>query len=155
MTFHRFLAVTSALVVATALATPSYAQENGSEKSPANKKLNKAELAQYQAMSALVDAVMAGKQPAPADVKLKFDNHFAKSATNIFVPYVLEISSGRLASFPVAMYVRAVQKASAAATDKKKDYSFENVYFFADSKSVVSTGPDTSEISRALDLAPG
>ena len=156
MVFARAFGVASACVLMAALATPSYAQEKGQDKSPDKMKLNRAEMAQYQALRTLVDAVMAGKQPAPADVTLKFQNHFVRSATNVFVPYVLEISSGKFSSFPVAMYVRAVQKPGAAAAGKKpNEYPFENIYFFADSKSLASTGSDTAEVSRALDLPAG
>ena len=57
----------------------------------------------------------AGKQPAPADVKLKFQNHFLKSSKNVYIPYVLEVSGGTFSSYPVTMYVRAVRKADAGA----------------------------------------
>ena len=168
MAFDRALAVVSALALAVAVASPSSAQDKAQEKSAEKTKLNKAEMAQYQSLHTLVDAVMAGKQRAPADFKLKFQNHFVKSTRTVFVPYVLEISAGKLSSFPVAMYVRAVRKSTAAgamtpaetsktpAPEKKAaDYPFENIYFLADAKSLVSTGPDTLELSRALDLAAG
>jgi hypothetical protein len=168
MTFDRALAVASVLAFAMTVASPSYAQDKAQEKPPEKTKLNKAEMAQYQSVHALVDAVMAGKQPPPADFPLKFQNHFMKSARSVFVPYVLEIGSGKLDSFPVAMYVRAVRRSAAGAatpaegskapaqTEKKAaEYPFENIYFLADAKSLVSTGPETVAVTRALDLAPG
>jgi hypothetical protein len=166
MIFDRALAVASVLAFAITAASSSYAQDKAQEKPPEKTKLNKAEMAQYQSLHTLVDDVMAGKQPAPADFKLKFQNHFVKSTTSVFVPYVLEISSGKLSSFPVSMYVRAVRKSaggsaapaegSKAPADKKApDYAFENIYFLPDAKSLVSTGPDTMVLNRALDLAAG
>ncbi len=58
---------------------------------------------------------MAGKQPAPADVKLKFQHHFLKSSKNVYIPYMLEVSGGTFSSYPVTMYVRAVRKPEAGA----------------------------------------
>jgi hypothetical protein len=98
---------------------------------------------------------MAGKESAPSDVKLRFQNHFIRSATNVFVPYVLEISAGRLTSFPVAMYVRAVQKTPAPEGTKPSEYPFTDLYFHASSKTIPSTGQDTAEVVRALELPPG
>ena len=70
---------------------------------------------EYIALNELVDAVTAGKQPAPADVKLKFQHHFLKSSKNVYIPYMLEVSGGTFSSYPVTMYVRAVRKPEAGA----------------------------------------
>ena len=44
---------------------------------------------------ALVDAVAAGKQPAPSDVKLTWHNHFLLTGkTDIYVPYTLDFEPG-------------------------------------------------------------
>ena len=64
------------------------------------RKLSKDELASYDAMNALVNSVMSGKQPAPADVKLTFRNHFLKSDNNLYVPYTVEIEPGKLTTTP-------------------------------------------------------
>ena len=63
----------------------------------------------------------AGKQPAPADVKLKFQHHFLKSNKNVYIPYILEISGGTFSSYPVTMYVRAVRKPEAGAAPAARD----------------------------------
>lgn len=163
MTFRRAFASAVAFTFTATLATVSYAQDKSQEEMT----LKKPEMAQYQALNALVDAVMAGKEPAPADFKLTFQNHFVKSSTGVFIPYVVEIRPGKLSSFPVAVYVRAVAKpgtAAAATTtgsqpraaaEKKPDYAFTDVYFFTDSKRLRSTGADTTEFSRAMQLPPG
>ena len=109
---------------------------------------------------------MAGKQPAPADLKLTFQHHFLKSDKNVYVPYIVEISGGKFSSFPVTMYVRAVQKACgrrdpqlpasgtpAKAGDSPPDWPFADVYFLTE-KNITTTG-DVSEIGRALELPPG
>ncbi len=152
MAFRRAFRVGAAwLVVAAVGVVPGYAQDNPLEEM----KLKKPELAQYQALNTLVDAVMAGKEPAPADAKLKVQHRFVKSTTNMFVPYVVEISSGTFGSFPVAVYVRAVQKPSAAPAAKTADHAFTDVYFLADAKALRSTGTDSAEFSRGLQLPPG
>jgi hypothetical protein len=152
MTWLRVVATLAAFWI---VASPSYGQEKLAESAPAKLKLSKAQMSQYQSLTELVDSVMAGKESAPSDVKLRFQNHFIKSATNVFVPYVLEISAGRLTSFPVAMYVRAVQKAPAPEGTTPSEYPFTDLYFHASSKTIPSTGQDTAEVVRALELPPG
>src|SRR5687768_13196296 len=104
MSLRRPTVLTFGLLFAIHGAAAVFAQNKPQEEP----KLTKPQLAQLQTLSALVDAVMAGKEPAPADAKLKANYHFVKSTTNIFVPYLVEVSSGRFASLPVAVYVRAV-----------------------------------------------
>ena len=74
-------------------------------------KLSKAEMSQFKALSGLVDAIAAAKEPAPSDVKLSVQNHFIRLATNVFVPYVLEIEGGQFTSFPVALYSEPSERA--------------------------------------------
>jgi hypothetical protein len=123
-------------------------------------KLTKPQLEQLEALSTLVDEVMAGKEAAPADAKLQAHYHFVKSTTNIFVPYLVEVTSNRFTSFPVAVYVRAVQKGagappSAAGTAKTVEYPFTDLYFLSDAKMLRPTGADTAEFNRGLQLPPG
>ena len=80
------------------------------------RKLSNDERKEYVALNETVDAVSGGKQPAPADVKLKFQNHFLKSNENVYVPYIVEVSGGKFSSFPVTMYIRAAQKGAAPVT---------------------------------------
>ena len=90
MAFRRASAIATALAVVmgmAALASPSFAQEK--------RKLSKDELSQYEAIHGTVDAVIAGKQPAPADVKVGFRNHFLKSGEDIYIPYTVELEPGR------------------------------------------------------------
>jgi hypothetical protein len=144
------------------VAPPGSAQEKaGQEKQAAQEKqaeamkLKKPEMTQYKALASLVDAVSAGKEPAPADVKLRLRPQFVKSTAGVYAPYVLEISSGRFTSFPVAIYVRAVSKSAPAAVDGKANYPFDDIYFINDAKSLRSAGGDVFEFSRGLQLPPG
>jgi len=155
MNFRRALAVIGGLALTAFLATPLLAQDK--EKPQQQRKLSNDERREYVALNELVDAVSAGKQPAPADLKLTFQHHFLKSNTNVYVPYILEIDGGAFTSFPVTMYVRAVQKGAPAPTvkpgEKPADFPFADVYFLTQT-SLKTTG-SVAEIGRALELAPG
>ena len=160
MSFRRVLAVAGALVVAVSASVPAYAQDKKPAPEQQQRKLTNDERDDYRALSTLVDDVMSGKQPAPADVKIKFQNHFLKSSKNVYVPYMLELSGAKFSSFPVTMYVRAVQKAAAGAAPPppakpgvEMNWPFADVYFLTE-KNITSTG-DVAELGRALELPPG
>jgi len=160
MTFRRAFAAVGALALVASLTPGAYAQNKAQEQAQAQRKLSNDERREYTALNDLVDAVMAGKQPAPADVKLKFQHHFLKSSDNVYVPYIIEVTGGTFSSFPVAMYVRAVKTAPAGAApaaakagDKPADWPFADVYFLAETS--VKTAGDVTEVARALALTPG
>jgi hypothetical protein len=170
MKFRRVFAVIGALTLTASIA-PAYAQyaqpEKGQEQPQQQRKLSNDERREYIALNELVDAVAAGKQPAPADLKLKFQNHFLKSNQNVYIPYILEISDGTFSSFPVTMYVRAVQKSPGGATgtsatvakpgdklgDKPADWPFADVYFLSEKN--ITTAGNAAQVARALELPPG
>jgi hypothetical protein len=163
MDFRRALTVFGAVVIA-ATSVPMYGQDRGQAPSQGTpqppqerKKLSKEDLQSYEAMNTLVNNVVAGKQPAPADVKLTFHNHFLKSSQNIYIPYTVDVEPGKLTNGPVAMYVRAVSKNAAAApapADKgktdarggKSTYAFEDVYILP------QVG---AQVERAMELPGG
>jgi hypothetical protein len=167
MSFRRVFAVAVALILAGSATSLTYAQgapgAQGKPQAPEQqqqRKLSNEERDDYRALSALVDDVMSGKQPAPADVKLKFQNHFLKSSKNVYVPYMLELSGAKFSSFPVTMYVRAVQKPAAGAAPAapakpgvEMTWPFADVYFLTE-KNITANG-DVAELGRALELAPG
>lgn len=160
MSFRRVFAVAGALFLATSVSLPAYAQNKQPAPEQQQRKLSNDEKRDYIALNELVDAVMAGKQPAPADVKLKFQNHFLKSSKNVYVPYLLDVSGGTFTSYPVTMYVRAVRKPEAgaaapapAAKGVETNWPFADVYFLTE-KSLTTVG-DVAQLGRALELAPG
>ncbi len=104
----KFRRAFGTLAIAAFFAVPTFGQDK--EQAQQQRKLSNDERREYLAVNELVDAVAAGKQPAPADLKLKFQHHFLKSNKNVYIPYITEISGGKFSSFPVTMYVRAVQK---------------------------------------------
>jgi starvation-inducible outer membrane lipoprotein len=72
MTFCRVFAAAGALALAASISVPANAQDKQPAPEQQQRKLSNDERKEYVALNELVDAVMAGKQPAPADVKLKF-----------------------------------------------------------------------------------
>jgi hypothetical protein len=160
MSFRRVLVIAGAVVVVASPAVPAYAQDKKPDaEQQQQRKLSNDERREYVALNELVDAVMADKQPAPADVKLTFRNHFLKSNKNVYIPYMLEVGGGTFSSYPVTMYVRAVLKADAGAAPAPAtkgvdtNWPFADVYFL-DEKNLTTAG-DVSELGRALELPPG
>lgn len=157
MSLRRVRILTAGLLFVVVCAAGVSAQNKPKEEPL---KLTKPQMEQLEALSGLVDAVMAGKEAAPADAKLKANYHFVKATTNIFVPYLVEVSAGSFTSFPVAVYVRAVQKSGAAAPStagaaKTAQYPFTDLYFLSDAKMLRPTGAGTAEFNRGLQLPPG
>lgn len=151
MGFYHVSRVFAALMIGAILTTPAYGQSKPQEQTPDKLKLSKAEMTQYKALIGLVDAVASGKEPAPGDFTIAFHNHFIRSITNVFIPYVLEIGLAKPSSFPVALYVRAQRKGAASAAAEPV---FADIYF-ANANSFTSTGQDSVQLSRALELPPG
>ena len=169
MIFRRAFAVCSAL--ALTVAAPSAAQDSKDKPASAaqqeQRKLTNDERREYIALNDLVDAVAAGKQPAPADLTLKFNHHLLKSNNNVYIPYLVEIRGGTFNSFPITMYVRAVAKGASAtpATAPKPgeapkadaaappEWPFADAYFLEE-KNLTNSG-GVPAVARALQLAPG
>jgi hypothetical protein len=160
----RALAVPCAVIVALILATSAFAQEKD-KKQP---KYSKEQVAEAQALLAVVDAVAAGTQPAPADIQVTFQNHFMRSIEGkTFIPYTLAIDPAALTTPGVLLYVRAVNKNQAAAPvaapadnkdkDKKKgahpEYAWEDYYFIDVKPTPGQTEP--YRITRSLGLNAG
>lgn len=145
------LACAVAFATATWMSTPALAQ-----KKEEKKKLNKAQQDQVQVLFKLTDDVSAGKQPAPSDVALTWQNHFLKAqGTGVYAPYTITVEQGKFTSFPVAAYFRMVPRGGAA--DAKKDdrngetkreaYPFEDAFFFDQ--------PKDGKVSRAFSVPSG
>ena len=143
-----------ALIAAVFFALPGVSA-SAQEKPSDALKLKKPEMAQYQALTQLVDAVMTGKGQASGDVKLRLRPYFVKSSSSVYAPYVLEIGPGKFTSFPLAVYVRAVSRPAPAAAEGKGGYPFEDIYFINDAKGLRPGAGDIVEVSRGLQLPPG
>ena len=138
---------------ASALAMP--VSVSAQQKPSEAMKLKKPEMAQFQALSTLVDTVMTGKGQATGDVTLRLRPYFVKSTASVYAPYVLEIGPGKFTSFPLAIYVRAVSRPAPAAAEGKATYPFEDVFFINDAKGLRPGVRDTVELRRGLQLPPG
>jgi hypothetical protein len=154
MNFRRASALVVALVFAASVPIPGFAQEKPAAQEQ-QRKLSNDEKRDYMALSETVDAVVAGKQPAPADLKLKFQHHFLKSNENVYIPYIVEVSGGKFSSFPVTMYVRVTQKGAAPPTTKgtETNFPFADVYFLTEKN--ITTAGDVTQVPRALQLPAG
>ena len=110
-----------------------------------------------------VDAVAAGKQPAPADIPLRWEgNHFLRGGDGAtYIPFTIVADASKLASPETALYVRVVNKGAAAAAapapaennNRNRNqaaavtYPWDNVNFIE----VKGDG----RVSRAIALKPG
>jgi hypothetical protein len=112
-----------------------------------DKKRNKQEQQDIEALVKLVDGVSMGQQQPPTDLTVTWDsNHFVKGQDGkTYVPFTVQIDRSKLATPGVAMYIRAIAKNGSAATtptgtagekkdeDKKKDekveYPWDNIHF--------------------------
>jgi hypothetical protein len=157
MSFRRAFAVVIAALVFTVSFTDTLSAQAKPAQAQQQRKLSNDERRDYSEVSQFLDEVIAGKQPAPTDLKARFQHHFLKSDNGVYLPYTLELAGGTFSSYPVTMYVRAVSKnaapAPAKAGEKPPDYPFADVYFLTEKNLVTANG--VTEISRALSLPPG
>lgn len=156
MQIRRGLALVVALVVAGTSLVAQNAQKD-------EKKRNKQEQQDIEALVKLVDGVSTGQQQAPGDIAIAWDNnHFVKGQDGkTYVPFTVTIDRGTLSAPGVAMYVRVASKQAAAATttagtagdkdEKKKtdrvEYPWDNIHFV--------DVPDTGKVSRAMAVGGG
>jgi hypothetical protein len=141
----RALAVFSVSIAALFLASSTgwSAQDKKDQKN--QPKFSKDQVQEAQTLVAVVDNVVAGKQPAPTDIPVSFYHHFMRSREGkSFMPYTLTIDKDTAPSGSILLYVRAVKKggetpapsAPADAKDKDKkaaqarpEYPWEEYYF--------------------------
>lgn len=99
-----------------------------------------------QALVQMVDAVVAGKQPAPSDIQVTWEsNDFVRGGDGTtYIPFTLSFPPGQLAMSGVAAYVRVMTKEQVAAAsgtaepqntsgrrneNQRVAYPWDNVYF--------------------------
>lgn len=168
----RAQAIFGALLAAVLVVTGSVglsAQDKKDEKKN-QPKYTKEQIADAQALMAVVDAVAAGKQPAPADVPVTFQSHFMRSREGkTFMPFTIAFDQSAFTSPNVLLYVRAVKRGAAEAPaapadtkDKDKDkakngrpeYSWEE-HSFINLKANPPAAGSPYRISRYIGVTPG
>ena len=160
----------AATVAALAVASPSLVaqqqqqqqQQNNQQNRREQEKRSQQEQRDIEALVQLVDAVSAGKQPAPTDIAVTWQsNHFVKgSEGGTYIPYTLNVG----ATNPnVALYVRAVDKNAAPAAAPAPQPQNNNNRNQAPAQAPVYPWDDINfiqvpaggKVQRALMLKPG
>jgi hypothetical protein len=147
---------TLAVTVATLASVPALvAGQNNQQLSRRDQeRRNQQEQRDTQALVQMVDAVVSGKQPAPADIPVQWEaQHFMQAADGAtYIPFSVMVDRSKMGAPGAALYVRAVSKsdpAPAAGKDRKDGptYPWDNVQF-------LDVGAD-GRIARAIALKPG
>ena len=152
-----------AVAVAILAGAPALVAQNNQQGNRRDQeRRSQADQRDIQALVQTVDAVASGKQPAPADIPLRWDgNHFLRGGDgSTYIPFTIVADASKLASPGTALYIRVVNKNAAApaapAADNNRDrdkqapaatYPWDNVNFIE----VKGDG----RISRAIALKPG
>jgi hypothetical protein len=159
----RLVALAAALASFVAMSPVVAAQNN--QQNRQEQQRSQQEQRDIQALVQLVDAVSAGKQPAPGDIQVAWDsNHFVKGGDgSTYIPFTVTIDRSQMAMPGAAVYVRVVNKGAAAAPapaaeqnnrDRNREqppqrvtYPWDNVHFIE--------VPANGKVSRAMALKPG
>jgi hypothetical protein len=155
MQIRRVLALCLALLIALPSSTVAQTAQKD------EKKRNKQEQQDIEALAKVVDGVSMGQQQAPADVPMTWDsNHFVKGQDGkTYIPFTVTIDRSKLSAPGLAMFVRVMKKGAAPTgtsgekkdDDKKKndrvEYPWENVHFL--------DVPENGKVSRAMAVAGG
>ena len=156
-------AAVAALAAASPVLIAQQQQQNNQQDRREQEKRSQQEQRDIEALVQLVDAVSAGKQPAPTDIPIAWQsNHFVKgSEGGTYIPFTLTLDSTKLTSPAVAMYVRAVDKAAAAApvqpapqqNNNRNQQAAAPVYPWDDINFIQI--PAGGKVQRAVMLKPG
>jgi hypothetical protein len=110
--------VTLTVAVAVLACAPALVAQNNQPNRRDQERRSEADQKDIQALVQAVDAVAAGKQPAPADIPLRWDgNHFLRGADgSTYIPFTIVADASKLSSPATAMYIRVINKNTAAAS---------------------------------------
>jgi hypothetical protein len=134
-------------------------QQNNQQNRREQERQSQQQQRDIQTLVQLVDAVAAGKQPAPSDIAVTWEaNHFVRGAGATYIPFSLVLNAS---SAPVALYVRAVSKAATAApapapaqqNNRGRDQQAAPMYPWDDVQFL--TAPADGKVARAMMLKPG
>jgi hypothetical protein len=149
----------SCLLVGFTLAVDGDAFGRADQQKPAERKLDKAQTQETQALVKLVTDVTLGA-PAPSDFPMAWQNHFIKARDRrTFVPYVVSIPQGSLANPSVAMYLRVVRKGAEPVPAPRVWVSLEEKVYYKTGDEKFGTGqgtymPEADAIKAGYQAAP-
>ncbi len=157
-------AAVAALAAASPVLNAQQQQQNNQQNRREQEKRSQQEQRDIEALVQLVDAVSAGKVPAPTDIPIAWqNNHFVKgSEGGTYIPFTLTLDSTKLPNPAVAMYVRAVDKAAAAPApaqpaaqqnNNRNQQAAAPVYPWDDINFIQV--PAGGQVQRAVMLKPG
>jgi hypothetical protein len=151
---------TLAVAVALLAGAPALVAQNNQQPNRRDQeRRSQADQRDIQALVQTVDAVASGKQPAPADIPIRWEgNHFLRGGDgSTYIPFTIVADASKLTAPGTALYIRVVNKgaappAPAAEQNKGKDqpavtYPWDNVNF-------IELKGD-GKLSRAIALKPG
>ena len=154
---HIRRVLTLAVAAATLASAPALVARQNNNQQPSRRdqeRRSQQEQRDTQALVQMVDAIVAGKQPAPTDIPIQWEaNHFMRGADGTtYVPFSLTLDAAKLAAPGAGLYVRVVSKSAApvAADNSKKPaptYPWDNVQF-------LDVKPD-GKVARAMALKAG
>ena len=159
--------LTLAVAVATLATAPAVVAQNNQQQPNRRdqERRSQAEQRDIQALVQTVDAVAAGKQPAPADIPLRWEaNHFLRGGDGAtYIPFSVVADATKLPAPAVALYVRVVSKDAAAApapapaaeqNNRNRNQQPPAVTYPWDNVNFIDVKPD-GRIERAIALKPG
>ena len=147
-------------VTATILATAPglVARQNNQPSRRDLERRSQQEQRDTQALVQMVDAVVAGKQPAPTDIAIRWEaNHFMRGADgSTYIPFSVVLDAAKLAAPGVGFYVRVVSKSAAPAPAEtaKNDRDKKAPTYPWDSAQFLDVTPD-GRVARAVALKAG
>ena len=159
--------VTLAVAVAVLAGAPALVAQNNQPNRRDQERRSQADQRDIQALVQTVDAVASGKQPAPADIPLRWDgNHFLRGGDgSTYIPFTVVADASKLSSPATAMYIRVVNKNAAAAAPRPAPAADQNNRNRNQPAPAAATYPwdnvnfievkGDGKIARAIALKPG
>ncbi len=153
-----------AVAVAMLASAPALVAQNNQPNRRDQERRSQADQRDIQALVQTVDAAASGKQPAPADIPLRWEgNHFLRGGDGAtYIPFTIVADASKLASPATAFYVRVVNKNAAAApaapaadnNDRNRNQAPAAVTYPWDNVNFIEVKGD-GRVSRAIALKPG
>jgi len=149
---------TLALAVAAIASAPALVARQNNEQLSRRDQEQRSEQEQRdtQALVQMVEDVVAGTEPAPADIAVQWEaHHFMRAADGkTYIPFSLSLDAAQLAAPGTAFYVRVVRKSpDPAPADTNDDPNAEPAYPW-DNIQFLDVNPD-GRIARAMSLSAG